>query len=486
MNNSERATVLVVGGLVLLGAATWGLRSCGRAPVPLPDAVTPAISTATPAAPLTVAPPPVTPAVTSPRRKTPAGTPNTSATGAPVAPAVSLRKDLIPKDITIVRCYYANEIVPPGTTMGFDINGSGFNAEFEKMITVESGHPGIRVRHLKLVTANQIHGEMVVSPEAGTQFVFPVIKIKGATVFQAPEPFAVIRKGEVLTIVFISMEENGRAGRFRILTNVDEATYPQFAVLPSTAGLSLSDMTPRLPFAVEGTLRIGPQLPPGEYGLRVEIANREVFRRDGMIRIVRPNVGSTGFIQAVMTSEPFYRPGDTLQLYVQGSGFVPENVNDLRATVNEFDMGRGTFTYLNGGQMRLLFQTPTQAPPRTYSISIANQQGASLFEKKDAFTLVPPDWIAGLQVAPPLKAGGASTLRILGRDLTPAFVESLRIDIDEPGITLGALARADANTVTAPISAEATVAPGDYWLQIKAGNRKVSPPFGSIIKVEKP
>ena len=35
--------------------------------------------------------------------------------------------------------------------------------------------------------------------------------------FARPDPFAVVRPGEVLTIFFISMEENGRGGRGRFL-----------------------------------------------------------------------------------------------------------------------------------------------------------------------------------------------------------------------------------------------------------------------------
>lgn len=49
----------------------------------------------------------------------------TTAAGAPVPPKLELHKELIPKDIEIVRCYYSQDVVPPGTTFGFDIKRLG-------------------------------------------------------------------------------------------------------------------------------------------------------------------------------------------------------------------------------------------------------------------------------------------------------------------------------------------------------------------------
>jgi hypothetical protein len=250
--------------------------------------------------------------------------------------------------------------------------------------------------------------------------------------------------------------------------------------------LDISGITPRLPYAVEGMLRIGSGLPPGEYGLILQLGEKIIFRRDSMIRIVRPNVGATGFVQGILMAEPYHRPGDTIHMYVQGSGFIPENIQDMRAQAIGYEMGNGSFTYINGAQMRLSFDSPAATPPGSYGVQILNAQGASLFEKKDAFKIVPPNWIAGVQVSPPVKAGGQSTLRIIGRDLSDDFMKSLKIEIDEPGITLAPLAQSDANLLTAQITVAESVAPGDYWLQLRSGNQKISPPFGSIIKVEKP
>ena len=68
-----------------------------------------------------------------------------NATGVPVPPKLELHKELIPKNIEIIRCYYSQEVTPPGKTFGFDINGSGFNSEFEKMIKVEAGHENMQL-----------------------------------------------------------------------------------------------------------------------------------------------------------------------------------------------------------------------------------------------------------------------------------------------------------------------------------------------------
>jgi hypothetical protein len=56
--------------------------------------------------------------------------------------------------------------------------------------------------------------------------------------------------------------------------------------------------------------------------------------------------------------------------------------------------------------------------------------------------------------------------------------------VDEPGITIGGLERLDAATLAATIHVGPSVAPGDYWLHLSANGQKISPPYGSIIKVE--
>lgn len=477
MNRSERTALLYLLLLLTLGFLLWRIFA-GHKPSPPAPTAPPVISSTTPAALKTF--------VTPPKPKSPHTLPVTGPPGAPGPPTLQLHKELIPKNIEIVRCYYTQEIAPPGVTFGFDLNGSGFTNEFEKMIKVESGVDHIRVKNLHLITANQIHGEMEVGAQAKTTFVYPRVLIKGLPVFSAPEPFAIVRKGGVLTVFFISMEETGRAGRFRVITNLDEDLAKQFQILPSTPGIEISDLQAHLPYAMEGRLQISPGVPTGDYGLAISIAGKEAFRRGRMIRIVRPNVGQSGFVQGVVAAEKFHRPGDPIQLYLQGTGLTPPDIQTLQAKVDEFDIGQASFTHISGAQMRFTFDSPPEIPPGSYGVTVLGAGGKTLFQKKDVFKIVSPNWVAGVQVTPPVKAGGKSALKVIGRDFSEEFAQGFRIEVDEPGITITDLRKADASTLLAEISVSSGVAPGDYWLHLSAPDQKIEPPYGSIIKVESP
>src|SRR5258706_7957733 len=108
-----------------------------------------------------------------------------------------MHRELIPENIHIERCYYDQEVVAPGTTFGFDINGSGFDEAFYKIISVDPDALDVTVKNLRLVTTNQIHGQIDVGPEATTQYLHPLIIIRVLPVFRAPAPFGVDRPGEV-------------------------------------------------------------------------------------------------------------------------------------------------------------------------------------------------------------------------------------------------------------------------------------------------
>lgn len=483
--NRNLKTVVVVAAILLLVMSLWLFRkagtrekagiegtevSSGTAVSPVPEiASIPAVSTAT-ASPLA----PVIKKSSTVKKQT----------SDPKPPEVKLHPELIPKNIEIIRCYYDQEISPPGAVLGFDINGSGFTSEFEKMIKVDAGSGQIKVKNFKLVTANQIHGQFEIGTNAKTEFIYPKVVIKGLPVFQSKDPFAVIRKGEVLNVIFIQMESMGRAGRFRIFTNLDQDLYSKFEILPSTAGLTISDIVPALPYVVEGTLRIAPGVPTGEYGLKINLKGKTLFDRPGMIRIVRPNVGQSGFVQGVTSSELYRRPGDTIDLYLMGSGFQEPDIKELNASIDEFNMGKATFTYINGTQLRLSFLAPTDVPAGSYGVTVTGANNAVLFKKSDVARIVPANWIGGVRVEPPARPGQTSTLRLLGRDFSDDFTGKLTIDLDEAGLKLGTLRRQDANTLAADITVEATVRPGDYWLQLKADGKKIDPPYGSIIKVQ--
>lgn len=497
MSRTERMTIAVLILLLLLGLLFWRFtvgRHTNAPSEPSPVALSTSTLVMASTAPLVVPSKPLTSPVLHPLATGHAGKPKSSSSktaaplttpnGKPVPPKIELHKELIPKNIEIVRCYYAQDVVAPGTTFGFDINGSGFTSEFEKMIKVESGQENVRIKNFHLITANQIHGDMEVGPDAKTGFVFPRVLIQKLPVFSAPEPFGIVRKGEVLTVFFTSMEPNGRGGRFRIITNLNDKLQQTFQIVPSTPGIKVSDLKAQLPFIMDGHLDITPGVPPGDHGLTVMIEGQDKYSRMGMIRIVHPNIGQSGFIQGLTAEEKYHRPGDAIQIYVEATGLSTQDPAGLTAKVEEADFGISTFTYLSPLQLRLTFNSPSKVPSGSYSVQILNTAAQVLYEKKNLFVIVPANWVAGVQVSPPVKAGGKSTLKILGRDFSEDFVASFKIDLDEPGIIVSGLHRADASTLAADIAVNASVAPGDYWLHLSAKSGKIDPPYGSIIKVE--
>ncbi len=495
---NQRRKIAVAAALLLLALTYlfWRSRQ-GRTPVPPPVPVPtpttiPKVSppvTPKPSVPklprVTPIPKPLPPPEVKPPTSPPPSGPVTAPAG-PTPPKIVLHPELIPKNIEIVRCYYDREIVGPDTTFGFDINGSGFTSEFQNMIQVDPGGLDIQVKNLRLVTANQIHGEIVVGSAQTTDFIYPRILIHNTPVFRAPDPFAVVRPAEVLIIVFISLAEDGRSGRFRVVTNLDETMAKQFHLVPSNPGLELSPLEFHLPFAVEGIMQIGTGVPQGEYGLTAFIGQRQVWKRNGMIRIVRPNVGLTGFVQGISAVDKYHRPGDTAQFYLHGSGLSPAYTTALNAKVNEFDMGPGTFQFVSAAQMRFSFQVPQNAPLRSYGITISDSKNNELFKKDDVFTLIAPNWVGGVQIAPPIRPGQQGLLRVLGRDLSPDFAQNLQLAVDEPGIELKNLRPLDASTLGADIYVSTGVAPGDYWIHLTYQGKPIQPPYGSLIKVEAP
>jgi hypothetical protein len=163
-------------------------------------------------------------------------------------------------------------------------------------------------------------------------FYFPQVLIRGKVVFRAPEPFGVIRPNEVLKMFFTEMGENGRTGRFRILTNLTAESYAKLKVQASTGAIEIADLTPALPFVVDGTLNIG-RADGGSYGVAVDLDGKRIWNADGIIRVVKPNVGQTGLVQRLQTADGFQRPGDVARFTLLGSGFQPEDVNMIKAIV---------------------------------------------------------------------------------------------------------------------------------------------------------
>lgn len=416
--------------------------------------------------------------------------PKTRATPTPAPPTlaapppVEIHKDLIPKDISIVRVYYSQMITGPGSLIEFDINGSGFNEEFEKMITVESGSPFASVKNLKLMTPNQIHGILIVKSDAPTGAVFPQVLIQGKIVFRAPEPFAVIRPGEVFNLIFTEMAENGRSGRFRVYTNLTEAMFNAFQVVPDTTGIIISNLSPQLPFVVDGTINVEGAR-EGSFGIKIQIGETIIWDRPGLIRVIKPNVGQTGLVQQVRAVDGFHRPMDEPRFVLQGSGFQPQDAEILEAVVDGFEKTESTFTFKSPGRMDLSLRIPAGASEGIYTLHI-RQKDVNLITKERAFVVVGKNWLKRFVLDPPLHPGSTSVLRMEGRDLDQEFIQSLKSEVDAEGLSIGQIGWVSPELASASVSAGASLAPGDYLIHLTSHGKPVVPLQGGIIRILPP
>ncbi len=483
MNKRERAQRLALIVVVIIIIVLL-LRRCagkpGTGPVSTPTPI--AAATAPP-----VLPPPPTPLPTAMPTAKPRATPK--ATPVPVAtpkttlpkPRVDVHPELIPKDIHIVRVYYVNMIGAPGDVIEFDINGSGFTEAFQKMITVQSGRADVAVKDLTLVTPNQIHGRLVTDPASKTDFSFPTVSIAGKTVFQAPEPFAVIRPAEVLNLVFTEMGESGRTGRFRVFTNLTQDMFTRFSVIPATSTIQIASLSPTLPFIVDGSVLIGPAV-TGDYGVQIQLAGKTIWQRDGIIRIVRPNLGQSGLVQHLQAEDGFHRPGDTARFLVQGSGFRFEDAAALVADVKTIEGESATFLYLAPGRLGLDIKLPDNAPEGKHGL-VVRAGDAVLLDVPNAFVVVPKNWMRDMRPQPPVKPGTASQLVLSGRALEKDFVEGITTEVDEPGLIVGPFTWIDERRAVADIEAKPGVKPGDYEIRMKSAGKAVVPQAGDIVNV---
>ncbi len=389
---------------------------------------------------------------------------------------------LIPKNITIVRCYYDQEIVAPGTIFGFDINGSGFTESFNDMIAIDFDALDVQAINMRLVTANQIHGQVQVGSEATTQYIYPTILIRNLPVFKAEDAFGVVRPREVLDMQLIQIDETGQSGRFQVITNLDAATYKRFKVDPTSPHLQLSSLYPKLPFYVQGDLTIAPGLRNGQYGLTASMAGHEIFRKDPLVDVVHPNVGRAGTVERVTATDAVHRPGDELQLTLTGSGFSPSDTTALSARIDGITTDPAQFTFATAGKLQIALRLPPNLPVGVYGISIFQKQ-KQVYTKKTVFAIVPVNWIGGIKLPRPLAPGQSGTVQITGRELSPAYVQSLQATTDEPGLKLSPLRLQDASTIVADLVVSTATAPGDYIIHISSGDQPVRMPTGDIIKI---
>jgi len=394
-----------------------------------------------------------------------------------------MHRELIPKTVTIVRCYYDLDVVGPGTTFGFDINGSGFDDAFYKIISVDADALDVTVKNLRLVTDNQIHGQIEIGSEATTQYIHPLVIIRGLPVFRAPEPFGVVRPNEVLDIALTAIDETGQWGRFRVTTNLNEKSFSKFRIEPTNPLLEVSNIKPQYPFYVDGVVMIAQGLKHGQYGVVSYLGKRELYRQDPLVDVVKPTVGKTGSIEKVEAAEKAHRPGDPLQLIIKGSAFLPNALSSLVAKVEPMDMGPSTFTYVSAGRLEATLHIPFNAPVGVYGVSILGPAGKILQEQLNVFGIVPPNWIAAAKLAAPLAPGKSGQLQISGRDISQDFFKTLELTTDNEGLKISDFHWQDPTLLIATLTAASDIPPGDYIIHVAAGGKPLKLPRGNIIKI---
>lgn len=481
MNKRIQLAILAV--LVLIGAGVLAVRGCGSArvaPVIEPPTVTESTTTlaALPVAPVQPAPLPIAPVPEkkkeAPVQKTPDLAP----------PPVKLHTELIPKNIEIVRVYYQQPLIGPDSSMGFDINGSGFNSEFQKMIQVKSGHEEVAVEQLELITPNQIHGVMRIGKKARTALAYPQVLIREKTVFQAPEPFGVVRPGEVLSLQFTEMGESGRSGRFRVFTNLTPEMFQEFRVSASTIAIFMGELQPHLPFIVEGRIEIGPAV-VGDYGIEIHRGKKKVWERPGIIRVVQPNLGQSGLVQTMRAVDGFRRPGDEVEVHIFGSGFIPQDAGLLSVRSDRFDAAHSTITFAGPIRLDLKISLPKDMSPGLYPLTLVSGNTV-LSESANVFEIVPPRWVARLRQEGELRPGGQTKVLLEGRGLDQEFVTSIQTEFDDPALSVSPFTFLNPNLAEAVISAGPQVKPGDYLVTLTSQGKPLQARLGSIVRVGPP
>jgi len=393
-----------------------------------------------------------------------------------------MHRELIPKNINIETFSFDLDVVAPGTTFGFDVVGSGFDESFYKIISIDPDALDVTVKNLRLVTTNQIHGQIEVGSEATTQYLHPKVIIQTLPVFRAPEPFGVVRYGEVLDILLTSIDETGQWGRFRVITNLDEHNFPKFRIEPTNPRLEVSNIKAQYPFYVDGVVMISEGLKHGSYGVVASMGKRELFRQDPLVEVVKPTVGKTGSIEKIHATEMAHRPGDLLTLTVTGSAFLPNVAPILSAEVNEFAMGPSTFTYVSEGRLDATLRIPLNAPVGIYGVTILSH-GKVVEKEPNIFAVVPANWLASVKLATAVLPGKNGRILIAGRDISPDFAKTLQATTDTDGLQISNLHWQDATTIAADIAVDAKVDPGEYIIHISANGKMLKLPRGNIIKI---
>lgn len=394
---------------------------------------------------------------------------------------LEVHAELIPKDVTIVRFGYNPPLNQPGDVVPFNIVGSGFTQAFQKTLTAYSGSAHVQVRNLRLVTINQIQGEFVIHPSAPTQYVYPYVLLNEVPVFKAAAPFAIIRPGEVLDIVFTRMDADGKGGRFRSYVNFGESDTNRYSIQSDVPGITVTPLAFKPPYIAEGTVRIALEVARGNYDLIGQLDQKEVFRKEGLIQVIRPTMGKNGFIEGLKVSNSFVRPGDSLQIRVEGRGF--EVLDAAGLVIRVAGMKDTPLEFVGADRMQARVTLPLESLEGQYDVNVARGDEV-IFPAKKVFTVVSSNWIQSIRAEGPIHAQEMASLEISGRDISPEFAQSLELQSDEPGLHLLKPLWVDANTVHVDMKVDNSVRPGQYLLQILSQGKTLALPQRPIITVQ--
>jgi len=394
---------------------------------------------------------------------------------------VPVHAELIPENIQISRFYYPSSITAPDTQIEFEINGLGFTDSFQRIIGVNPGGAEVAVKRLQYVTTNQITGTFTIGKNASTAVFFPEVTIQGKTVFRAPEPFAVIRPGEVLNLIFQEIGESGTSAWFRVFTNLNPELYGAMSVSFSTAAIHAKNLRPHLPFIVEGSIDTK-DAPDGSYDVFVKIHDRIVWARPDYIKVLHAGEKEAGLFEKIESTDGFYRPGDKVKFLIQGSGFREGDVRSFSAEIKGLGALPADFIYVSPGKMELEVDLSSTTAPGTYDLSIL-QEGRQIRLISQAFVVVPANWIREVTLGWDLMPGSQSVLDLTGRNFDKSFASRLKASSDDPQLSVGRFTWLSPEEMTATISAASGVRPGDYLLHFTVGSTEAEPQAGSLVHV---
>jgi hypothetical protein len=277
------------------------------------------------------------------------------------------------------------------------------------------------------------------------------------------------------------MGETGQSGRFQILTNLTPEMYSQFKISITPDGVNVVEKTASLPYVIDGAVSIGPDA-SGDYTVAVGVKGHPVWKKDGVIRVIRPSDERTGLIQSLKAADEYCRPGETVVFEIHGSGFRPEDAAMLQAHSQDLSFTQSEFRYLAPGRMELTVTIPPQAAVKTHGLLIKNGD-ILVKDVPQAFRVVPKNWVRQLKLSSSLIPGGKSQLLLQGRDLSADILTGLNLEVDQPGLMIGVFKLKGSHEAAAPIEADAAMKPGDYLLHLTVNGVSVVPETKSLIRI---